>query len=463
MRILFGSCGYSDFTEIHPHIRESAYYLQIRITIMAFFICTQCGYGSASWLGRCPNCGEFNTLKETPAYLRDTEKSSKKEEVKKLSFTSLNKIQSLKKSRLRTGLFEFDRVLGGGLILGEVVLLTGEPGVGKSTLLLQSFAPLAALYISGEESAEQIKGRIDRLRLKKNNFLFSDTLQVEGIIDGLEEIKDKVNLLIIDSIQTVYSNQSDGTPGSVSQLKESALKLIGAAKRLKIAVIIVGHITKSGEIAGPKTLEHLVDCVLNFEGEKVSNFRLLRAGKNRFGPTDEIGIFEMKDFGLSEVTNPLIFLDRLEKSEVGKAIVGATEGKRSLFFEIQTLAVPSVLAIPRRVVKGLDYNKVLLLLAVVRKYLSHPLDKFDIYVNVVGGVNIKSTASDLGLIASLLSSLKNLPLPNKSLFIGEVGLLGEIRNVYQQEKIIKEANRLGFKTSYSSSNLSHIKMLKNLI
>lgn len=430
---------------------------------MVYFICTNCGYGSASWLGRCPNCGEFKTLKEAPSYITGSDKSAKKEGVKKLSVTPFKKIQSLKKDRLKSGIFELDRVLGGGIIPGETILLTGEPGVGKSTLLLQSLAKINPLYISGEESAEQVKDRAERLNIKLDNFLFSETLQIEGIIEGLEDLKNKIDILVVDSIQTVYSKNIEGTPGSITQLKESTMNLITITKKMRIGLIIVGHITKGGEIAGPKTLEHLVDCVLSFEGEKVSNFRLLRATKNRFGPTDEIGIFEMQQRGLVEVTNPLVFLENKEKQEVGKSIAGVTEGKRSLFFEIQTLAVPSFLAIPRRVVKGLDYNKVLLLIAVVRKYLNLPLDKYDIYVNVIGGVQIKSTASDLALIASLISSLKNSPLPKNSLFIGEVGLLGEVRKVYLEEKIIKEAKRLGFKNINSSFNLFHIKLLKNLI
>ncbi|OGK25137.1 DNA repair protein RadA [Candidatus Roizmanbacteria bacterium RIFCSPLOWO2_01_FULL_37_13] len=428
---------------------------------MAFFICSQCGYGSASWLGRCPNCGEFNTLKEAPSYLKDDEQD--KEETKKLSLIPFKKIQSLKKDRLKTGVFEFDRVFGGGIVPGEVVLLTGEPGVGKSTLLLQVLSKRKTVYISGEEAAEQVKERAERLNINLDNFLFSDDLQVEGIIEGLEKLQDKVEVVVIDSIQTVYSKKVEGPPGSISQLKESAAKLINLAKNIKTALIIVGHITKGGEIAGPKSLEHLVDCVLNFEGERVSNLRILRANKNRFGPTDEIGIFEMKQEGLVEVTNQLIFLENKEKQEVGKAIVGIVEGKRPLFFEIQTLAVSTFLPVPRRVVKGLDYNKVLLLLAVVRKYLGHPLDKFDIYVNVVGGVQIKSTASDLGFIASLLSSLKNTPLMKKSIFVGEVGLLGEVRKVNFEDKIIKEAKRFGFRSIYSSSNLTNVRILKDFI
>ncbi|MBI4009438.1 DNA repair protein RadA [Candidatus Roizmanbacteria bacterium] len=430
--------------------------------MMTFFICSQCGYGSESWLGRCPNCGEFNTLKEAPSYIKEFEGTAKKEEIKKLTTTPFKKIQSLKKERLKSEIFEFDRVLGGGFIPGEVVLLTGEPGVGKSTLLLQSLSKLNTLYISGEESAEQIKERAERLKINLEGFLFSDNLQIEGIVEGLESIENKIDIIVIDSIQTVYSKNIDGPPGSITQLKEGAMKFINAAKKLKLAVIIVGHITKGGEIAGPKSLEHLVDCVLSFEGEKISNFRILRASKNRFGPTDEIGIFEMKHQGLAQIINPLVFLENKDLQEVGKAIVSVAEGKRPLFFEIQTLVVPTVLAIPRRVVKGLDYNKVLLLLAVIRKYLNHPLDRFDIYVNVVGGVDIKSTGGDLGLTASIISSLKNLPLPDKSLFIGEVGLLGEVRKIYFQEKILHEAKRLGFKTIYSSSNVPNIKIFKTL-
>ena len=428
---------------------------------MALFVCSNCGYGSASWLGRCPDCGEFSTLKEQPDFAKA---SSGREKTKKLSLTPFAKIRSQVKNRVKTGIFEFDRVLGGGFIPGEVVLLTGEPGVGKSTLLLESLSRLNTIYISGEESAEQVKGRAERLKISLDNFLFSDTLQVEGIIEGLESVENKIDVVVIDSIQTIYSNTIDATAGSISQMKESAKKLIIQTKKQGLAMIIVGHITKGGEIAGPKSLEHFVDCVLNLEGEKVSNFRLLRAVKNRFGPTDEIGLFEMKQKGLTQVTNPLIFVEsEKEKNAVGKAVVGSPEGKRILFFEIQTLAVPTVLAVPRRVVKGLDYNKVQLLLAVVRKYLHHPLDTFDIYVNVIGGVSIQSTASDLGFIASLLSSLKNKEIPKKTLFVGEVGLLGEVRKVYGQEKIISEAKRLGFIKFFSSLNLSSIKEFKNLL
>lgn len=422
------------------------------------FICSNCGFGSASWMGRCPDCGQWNTLKEQLSFAKDSK--SKKETTKRISITPMNKIKSIEKSRIPTDIFEFNRVLGGGFVKGEVILLTGEPGIGKSTIVLQALQNIKTLYISGEESAEQIKDRADRLKVNLSNFMFSSDLQVEGIIEGLDEYKNQLDVVVVDSIQTIYSKDIDGQVGSVSQLKETAKKLITYAKQNNIVVLIIGHITKEGEIAGPKTLEHFVDCVLNFEGEKVSHYRLLRSSKNRFGPTDEIGIFEMKPKGLVEINNPLVFLESQEKLEPGKAITGVAEGKRPLFFEIQTLVVPSVLPVPRRVVKGLDYNKVLLLLAVVRKYLLLPLDKYDIYVNVIGGVSIRSPGADLGLIASLLSSFKNTPLPKNSAFIGEVGLLGEVRKTYFEEKVISESRRLGFKKIYSSLNIANVKLLK---
>lgn len=429
---------------------------------MAFFICANCGYGSGSWIGKCPDCNEWNTLKEQ----RDgtgSSKSSKNEATQKLSVTPLSKIAPLTKGRIPTGIFEFDRVLGGGMIPGEVLLLTGEPGVGKSTLLLQSLKNLMTLYISGEEAAEQISQRAQRLGVDASKFLFSDTLQTEGIVGGVEEIKDKIEIIVIDSIQTVYSKNIEGNPGSVTQLRESAAQLIRLAKETKLPIILIGHVTKDGDIAGPKTLEHMVDAVLNFEGEKMSHFRVLRAAKNRFGSTDEIGIFEMVKEGLQEVTNPLAFIDEDGSNAPGKAVVGVMEGKRPLFFEVQSLASPTFLAMPRRVVRGVDYNKVQLLLAVIRKHLNISLDKYDIYINVIGGVDIKSPAADLGIIASIISSVRNIPLASGTLFTGEVGLLGEVRKVYAEAKVLSDAKRLHFKNIYSSVNTKSIKDLNRNI
>jgi DNA repair protein RadA/Sms len=424
------------------------------------YICANCGFGSESWLGKCPDCGQWNTFEAQQELSSSKNKSS--EPTQKLVLTPLKKITSLHKNRIKTGVFELDRVLGGGFIHGEVILLTGEPGVGKSTLLLQSLQNIKTLYISGEESAEQVKDRADRLGIHLDKLLFSETLQVEGILEGIKTLKD-VDVIVIDSIQTIYSKKIDSSQGTISQLKESSSQLISYVKKAKKLLLLIGHITKEGDIAGPKTLEHIVDCVLNFEGERISNFRLLRASKNRFGPTDEIGIFEMRPSGLHEVTNPLIFLQDQDINAPGKAIIGVTEGKRPLFFEIQTLASQTFFPIPRRVVKGIDYNKTLLLLAVVKKLLGIPIDKYDMYVNIVGGVTIKSTGADLGFIASLISSIKNVSLSSSTLFLGEVGLLGEVRPIPFQNKILHEAKRLGFKTIYSSENVKNIKSLRNIL
>ena len=428
---------------------------------MAFFICANCGYGSASWMGRCPDCGQFNTFKEQRE--ESTGSNRKGESLKKITVTSLKDIPPLQKKRKQTGIFEFDRVLGGGVVPGEVILLTGEPGIGKSTLLLQALHSFKTLYISGEEAPEQVADRADRLKIKLENFSFSSDLQVEGITNGINDLKDQLEMVVIDSIQMVYSKNVEAAPGNISQLRESAAQLIIAAKNSKVPIIIVGHVTKEGDIAGPKTLEHMVDAVLNFEGERISQFRVLRASKNRFGSTDEIGIFHMTGDGLQEVDNPLAFLKDETEAVPGKAVAGIIEGKRPLFFEVQSLASPTMLAMPRRVVKGVDYNKVLLLLAVIRKHLGISLDKYDIYINVIGGVDIKSTAADLAIIASVISSIQNIPLDAKSLFVGEVGLLGEVRKVVGEDRIINEAQRLKFTEIYSSRSLKNIKELKRIL
>lgn len=426
---------------------------------MSLFICSNCGYGSASWIGRCPDCQEWNTLVQQ--YEEKGKRS--KESIKPLQLISLSKIKTEKRGRLRTGIFEFDRVLGGGIIPGEVILLTGEPGIGKSTLLLQSLKNFRTIYISGEESAEQVKDRAQRLKMNLNNLLFSDNVQVEGIIEGIESYQEEIDIVVIDSIQTIYSKNIDSASGSVSQLRETASRLIAFAKKTKTTIVMIGHVTKEGDVAGPKTLEHLVDCVLAFEGEKVSHHRILRATKNRFGSIDEIGIFEMKENGLGEVNNPLAFLEESSELAAGKVIVGVSEGKRPLFFEIQTLVSSTVFATPRRVVRGVDYNKVQLIIAVLKKQLNLPLDNFDIYVNVVGGVSIKSTAADLGIAASLVSSVKNLAIPRSVVFIGEVGLLGEIRKISSEDKIISEAKRLKFKKIISSKIAQNIRELKRIL
>lgn len=425
---------------------------------MTLYICSNCGYGSGSWLGKCPDCNQWSTFVQDRAH---DDKSSKKEDIKEFQTTPFAQIKSTYQKRATTGINEFDRVLGGGIVPGEVILLTGEPGIGKSTLLLQALGTLKTVYVSGEESAEQVKDRAARLKINLGNLTFSDNLQIESIIRGIEKIAIPIELLVIDSIQTIYTRDLPAPAGAITQLRETTAKLVTYAKKSGIPIIIIGHVTKEGEVAGPRTLEHLVDCVLLFEGEKVSHHRILRALKNRFGSTDEIGIFEMKENGLAEVNNPLAFLEQHEMQNVaGKAIVGVAEGRRPLFFEIQTLTVPTNLAIPRRVVNGVEYNKVLLLLAVARKHLGLSLDAQDVYVNVVGGISVRSPAVDLGIIAALISSIQNIPLSSKTVFLGEVGLLGDIRPVYFEDKILQEAKRLKFTQIVHSKTLKNIKDLK---
>ncbi len=429
---------------------------------MAFYICSNCGFGSGSWIGKCPDCGEWNSMKQHANLEEEavgkSGRSNKKKSVQAATLTPLSEVVQTDKNRLQTRIFEFDRVLGGGFISGEVVLLTGEPGIGKSTLLLQSLKHMRVLYVSGEESSEQVADRAKRLQIPLTQILFSQETQAESIIETIKQHKDEVDIVVIDSIQTIYSKDVSGMAGSVSQLKECAIQLVTLAKSIHIPMVLVGHVTKEGDVAGPKTLEHLVDCVLLFEGDRISMHRVLRTSKNRFGSTDEVGIFAMNETGLHEVTNPIAFIEHME-SVSGRAIVGVAEGKRPLYFEIQTLTVPTTLPMPRRVVKGVDYNKVQLLLAVMRKHLNLQMDTVDIYVNVVGGIDIKSPAADLGIVAALISSIKNISLPGKSVFLGEVGLLGEVRPVLFQEKIVEEAKRLSFTKVVSPQTIHHVRDL----
>ncbi|MGB4966300.1 MAG: DNA repair protein RadA [Microgenomates group bacterium] len=425
------------------------------------YLCSSCGTTSASWYGKCPECSNWNTLVAQQDAKKGKKSGSSSSTPAKI--TPMSSISSLTSSRMPVGIHEVDRVLGGGFMGGEVILLAGQPGVGKSTLLLSALSGKKTLYVSGEESGEQVRHRADRLGVDINSFAFTDTVAVEPLLNLLESDAKAYDVVVIDSIQTIYSESMKNTFGSTSQIKEAASALIDVAKKNNLVMIIVGHITKDGDIAGPKTLEHLVDCVLYLEGAKDSQYRLLRAQKNRFGSTDEVGVFEMGEKGLMEVKNPAVFINQAAISEPGRVIVAVPEGSRSLFFEVQCLVVPTTLSFPRRVVSGVDYNKVQLLLAVLQKNARLPLDKFDVYVNVVGGISIKSTAADLGVVTSIFSSIKNKPVSAKSVFTGEIGLLGEVRAVPGEDKLIKEASRFGFSKVYSSKNLTSVSAIASVL
>lgn len=427
---------------------------------MAQYICSKCGYGSASWYGKCPSCQDWNTFEKT------AEPGSKKSRSSKAVAAHAEKLSTMSSQsnkRLPTLNDEFDRVLGGGFVQGEVVLLAGEPGVGKSTLLLSVLGNIPSFYISGEESGQQVKQRADRLGIKSDHILFTNELQVDSVIAALEKYESQYEIAVIDSIQTLYTPDIPSPMGSVSQIKENASRLVDYAKRNNKIIVFIGHVTKDGDIAGPKTLEHLVDCVVQLEGEKESTFRLLRARKNRFGSVDEVGLFEMSEDGLKQVTNPSLFIDKSIQAAAGRAVVITVEGSRSLLYEVQSLVVPTQLAIPRRIASGVDYNRLQLLLAVIRKNLKMNLDKYDIYVSVAGGLTIKSPSADLGIAASIISSVKNTKLPLDVAFVGEIGLLGEVRSTRREKKIMFDAKRLGLKKIISSDHIHMISQLGTMV
>jgi DNA repair protein RadA/Sms len=407
------------------------------------FSCTECGAQSNKWLGRCPDCNAWNSFaEESPAEAPRAHAIGTGG-----GPLPLGAIDADVAPRISTELASLDRVLGGGLVIGAVTLVGGEPGVGKSTLLLQAAQQLAhhgpVLYVSGEESPRQIALRARRLGTTSDNIrLFTET-SIERIIAEVEKLRPVA--VIVDSIQTVHTASNDSTPGSVGQVRDSAGTLMAAAKRLSIPVFLIGHITKEGTIAGPKSLEHIVDTVLYFEGEKFQNYRVVRAYKNRFGPVNEVAIFEMHDDGLEEVPNPSAALISQRSSAAGSAILAALEGTRPLLIELQALVSPTHFPSPRRMAMGIDANRVTLLLAVLERKGGATFAQHDIYVNIAGGLTIDEPALDLGIVAAVLSSQRNTPLPLDVVLFGEVGLLGEIRSVSQADLRAREAAALGFR------------------
>jgi DNA repair protein RadA/Sms len=396
-------------------------------------------------MGKCPECGEWNTLTEEPVIEESRHRFSEGKGAKPLAPIPLSQITNAEQSRIPTGSGEFDRVLGGGLVQGSAILLGGDPGIGKSTLALQlahGMPSVPTLYVSGEESPQQLKLRADRLNVR------ADHIQVlpETNLTAIERAM-KHPLIIIDSIQSLFWDQMPSAPGSVGQVRECAARLIRLAKERNLTLLIIGHVTKEGSIAGPKVLEHMVDTVLYFEGDRHKQFRIIRAFKNRFGSTNEIGIFEMRDTGLMEVLNPSeIFLQDRATETPGSVVVAAMEGTRPLLVEIQALVTPaSGFGAPRRTVSGLDYNRLAIILAILEKKARLPLSQQDVFCNVVGGVEIDEPAADLGIALAILSSLKNKAIPLTTAVFGELGLGGELRPVSFTENRLMEIQKLGFK------------------
>ena len=409
------------------------------------FVCSNCGNESSKWFGRCPACNEWNTCYEEKINLKSSGKSASK---KTATTVKLDDVKKQDIVRTKTGFDELDRVLGGGLVKGSLTLLGGEPGIGKSTLILQICDKIKGewqvLYVSGEESAQQIKIRADRLGIKNNDIVFLGETDIDAIEDAI--LKTNPKLVIIDSIQTMYSDEITSGPGSVSQVREITARIMKMCKQEEITTIIIGHVTKDGNIAGPRVLEHMVDTVLYLEGERYFAYRILRGVKNRFGSTNEIGMFEMNDIGMCEIDNPSsVLLSEKNEKVAGSIVVASIEGTRPILVELQALTATSVFGMPRRTANGIDYNRLTLLIAVLEKRTGLPLGNQDVYLNIVGGIKINEPALDLGIILAVSSSFKNIPIPNDVIAIGEVGLTGEVRSVNQIEKRIKEAEKLGFK------------------
>ncbi len=411
------------------------------------YACTECGGASPKWQGQCPHCGAWNTLVESlaaPVSTRFESVAGTRSTVRALA-----SVTAQESERIATGLAEFDRVLGGGLVAGGVALLGGDPGIGKSTLLLQASAALGAarktLYVTGEESVEQVALRAQRLGLVQAPVMLLAEVQLEAIVAAIGELAPEV--VVIDSIQTVYTEALQSAPGSVAQVRECAAQLTRLAKKRGIVIVFVGHVTKEGALAGPRVLEHIVDTVLYFEGDPHSSFRLVRAIKNRFGAANELGVFAMTERGLRGVANPsALFLSQHGGPVPGSVVTATLEGSRPLLVEVQALVDPTQGGMPRRLAVGLDAQRLALLLAVLHRHGGVDTGGYDVFVNAVGGVRIGEPAGDLAIVMAVESSLKNRPLPDKSIVFGEVGLAGEVRPVQRGQERIREAVKLGFTT-----------------
>lgn len=426
------------------------------------FTCQECGYQSAKWLGKCPDCNQWNSFSEEEV----TKASKLAQKVttvlggKVSKPKNISEIENEKVYRYFTGINEFDRVMGGGITHGSLTLIGGEPGIGKSTILMEVCGKLLTkysdgkiLYVSGEESESQVADRSKRLSVDNPHLYIYNETNWQKVLEQVKELKPK--FLILDSIQTTYSSEVDSAAGTLSQIREVTYEVMNYAKAYGLTVFLIGHVTKEGQIAGPKILEHMVDTVVYFEGDQLGQYRMLRVMKNRFGNTNEVGIFEMQEKGLVEVSNPSqYFLEQSIPGSYGRSITCILEGSRALFVEMQALVVENKFAVGRRTTQGLDSNRVALLVAVIDKYFGVPLSYNDIYVNVVGGMKLTSRESDLSVLASLLSSYFMNPIPSDTVFLGEVGLTGEVRSVPMMELRLREIAQMNYKTVVTSDRVA---------
>lgn len=431
------------------------------------FFCQNCGFESAKWMGQCPGCREWNTFVEEQVSTAALKKNGTQGSTARQKPAVLSEITMEKEDRISTGMQELDRVLGGGVVAGSLTLVGGDPGIGKSTLLLQvcrnfSDAGAKVLYISGEESLKQIKMRAGRIGSFNDNLLLLCETNLSLIEDTIRSQKPQI--VIIDSIQTMYSEDVSAAPGSVSQVRESTALFLQLAKGLGVSIFIVGHVTKEGTVAGPRVLEHMVDTVLYFEGDRYASYRILRSVKNRFGSTNEIGVFEMREEGLAEVRNPSEYmLSGRPKDACGCVVACTVEGTRPLMVEMQALVCHSNFGIPRRQATGVDFNRVNLLMAVLEKRLGLQMSGCDAYVNLAGGIRIQEPAVDLGMVMAIVSSFKNRPVDESTVVFGEVGLSGEVRAVSLAEQRLQEAVKLGFTTCVMPrANADMLKNTKNI-
>lgn len=432
------------------------------------YICQNCGYSSLRWLGKCPECDSWNSFVEEIVYSDKRKLSSKSHDIVDLKITNLSKISDInikEDKRIVIGMEELDRVLGGGIVSGSVILVGGDPGIGKSTLMMQLADKIKnniILYVSGEESQKQIKLRCERLGFAHDDFYILSETSLEIIAAIIDKLRP--DIVIIDSIQTIYRNELESSPGSVSQLRESTAAIIQIAKAKNISFFLIGHITKEGVIAGPKVLEHMVDTVLQFEGERTHAYRVLRAIKNRFGSTNEIGIFEMTGTGLLEVKNPSeVFLSQRSRGISGSTVSASMEGTRPILIEVQALVSSSGYSVPQRTATGFDYKRLAILIAVLEKKIGIHLSKYDVFINIAGGIKIDEPSIDLATAMSICSSFKDSPVETETLILGEMGLGGEIRAISFADRRIQEAVKLGFKKILlPKSNLKNFKQSKEL-